>query len=87
MKSKLSTTKPDPALARWCEVLAAGSATPEEVPPGWFTIVQLSAARGRNESTVGRHVRSMVESGLAEKKVFSIVNGGRVRPVPHYRLK
>jgi len=24
---------------------------------------------------------------LAEKKVFSIVNGGRVRPVPHYRLK
>lgn len=85
MKSKVAA--PDLDLARWCEALAVGTAVAEVVPAGWFTCKQLSKARGRSECSTSTSLMRMVESGLAERKMFTIRLNTQTRPVPHYRLK
>jgi hypothetical protein len=95
MKSKLSTAKgggklptsPDPDLEKWCAVLSAGSAVAEVVPAGWFTVQQLARARGRSDCSTSLVIKKLVESGRAERKVFTIKLTRHTRPVPHYRLK
>jgi hypothetical protein len=87
MKSKISTTKADPELERWCAVLSAGSAVAEVVPPGWFTIQQLARARGRSDCSTTIVIKRLIESGRAERKLFTIKLAQLTRPVPHYRLK
>ena len=77
---------PDPDLAKWCEVLSAGSAVAEVVPPGWFTIRQLATARGRSDCATSAVIAKLVESGRAEKQTFAIRLAQQIRPVPHYRL-
>ena len=79
--------KPDPDLARWCEALAAGTVVAEVVPPGWFTCKELSKARGRSECSTSTSLARMVESGMAEKRSFTIKLNTQTRPVPHYKLK
>ena len=95
MKSKLSPAKgggklptsPDPDLEKWCAVLSAGSAVAEVVPAGWFTVQQLARARGRSDCSTSLVIKKLVESGRAERKVFTIKLAQHTRPVPHYRLK
>jgi hypothetical protein len=92
--SKISTAKrggkppssPDPDLAKWCAVLSAGSAVAEVVPAGWFTVQQLARARGRSDCSTSLVIKKLVESGRAERKVFTIKLARHTRPVPHYRL-
>jgi hypothetical protein len=87
MKSKPSTSKPDPDLAKWCAALAPRYAV-DSVPPGWFTIAQISESLGKNRSTIARKMQDAVLTGRAEVKIFRIASGQRgIYPVPHYRIK
>lgn len=86
MKSKISTTKPDPDLAKWCAVLATSQA-PDKVPPGWLTAKEISERVGKALSTIGGQLNRAVKEGSAERKTFRVMCGSVVRPVPHYRLK
>jgi predicted transcriptional regulator len=86
-KKSAKIVTPDPDLARWCEALAAGTVVAEVVPPGWFTCKELSKARGRSECSTSTSLARMVESGMAEKRSFTIKLNTQTRPVPHYKLK
>ena len=83
---KLSPS-PDLDLARWCAQLATVGAAPEVVPPGWFTVKQISVAQGKSECVTSENIKKLVKRGGAERKMFSIRLAQKVRPVPHYRLK
>jgi hypothetical protein len=84
--SKKLTTTPDPDLAKWCAALAA-PAIPDEVPPGWMTVQQLSIRLGVARRTVGERLSNAVREGRAERQNFRISTGAVTRPIPHYRLK
>lgn len=85
--SKRATTKPDADLARWCAVLAEGTAVVDEVPPGWFTTAQLAEKTNKAVPTMKHALRRLTELGKVEIKTFRIRLNKLVRPVPHYRLK
>ena len=86
-KKSAKIVTPDPELERWCAVLSAGSAVAEIVPPGWFTIQQLARARGRSDCSTSIVIKQLIESGRAERKVFTVKLAQHTRPVAHYRLK
>jgi len=87
MKSKPSTSKPDPDLTKWCEALAPRYNV-DSIPPGWFTIAEISERLGKNRSTIGKRMQDAVLDGRAEVKTFRIASGQRgIYPVPHYRIK
>ena len=86
MKSKLSTTKPDTDLARWCAVLSEAKPA-DKVPPGWFTAKQIAEKTGKACSTIGTQLCRAVAEGRCERKTFRVQTGEMVRPVPHYKLK
>ena len=86
MKSKLSTTKPDTDLARWCAVLSEAKPA-DKVPPGWLTAKQIAEKTGKALSTIGSQVCRAISEGRCERKDFRICTGSMVRPVPHYKLK
>ena len=85
MKSK--PTKPDADLAAWCAMLSQSSIAPETVPPGWFTVAQLSSKWGRSVCTTGERVKRLYRDGKVERKDFIIQLDQVVRRTPHYRLK
>ena len=85
-KSNVTAEQIESSLAKWCEVLSAGQAVAEEVPPGWFTVKQLAEARNRSECITSEQVRRMLERGQVEKRQFTIKLAERIRPVSHYRL-
>jgi hypothetical protein len=94
MKSKLSTTKGggklcpslDADLAKWCAALAS-PATPDEVPTGYYTAVELADTLGKNRNSINRQLGELVKTGRAEVKKFRIQTGQRgLYPTPHYRL-
>jgi hypothetical protein len=86
MKSKLSTTKPDPELARWCQALTIAQ-TEDEVPPGWFTTRALAAKLGKPRASLQRTLYAAVEAGKCEVRNFRVNVGSFSRSTPHYRLK
>jgi len=71
-------------------VSAAAEATMpdlDEVPPDWHPMRELVAVMQKSHSVVNRYVQTMVNSGMAEMKQFRIMVNGRLKNVPHYRLK
>lgn len=84
---KRATTKPDADLARWCAVLAEGTAVVDEVPPGWFTTAQLAEKTNKAVPTMKHALRRLLDLGKVETKTFRVRLNKLVRPVPHYRLK
>lgn len=87
MKSQSVIPKPDPELARWCEILSQSAVALDEVPAGWFTVAQLADRLGKSVCNTNERVRRMVAEGRAEKKLYRIQLAEKTRPVPHYRLK
>lgn len=85
MKKKPSAE--DLTAAAWCAVLSQSSITPETVPPGWFTVAQLSTQWGRSVCTTGERVKRLYRAGQVERKDFIIQLDQIVRRTPHYRLK
>jgi len=59
----------------------------EFVPPGWFTIQQLSAAIKQHMRTVQRKINPLVASGKWQERKFRIKTGDKVYPVPHFKEK
>lgn len=86
MKSKLSTSRPDPDLAQWCAALAQITAPADVVPPGWQTAQQLSAKTRVPLATLQQKLKRLVAGGKAERKMFCIRLAKQTRPVPHYCL-
>ena len=84
---KAKPTKPDADLAAWCAMLSQSSIAPETVPPGWFTVAQLSTQWGRSVCTTGERVKRLYRAGQVERKDFVIKLDQVVRRTPHYRLK
>jgi len=81
------TIKGDPDLAEWCKALASCSRPPEVVSLGWQTAQQISQQTKVPLPTLQQKLKRLVESGLAEKRSFTIKLAAQTRPVPHYRLK
>ena len=86
MKSKISTTKPDADLARWCAALATQAAT-DEVPPGWLKMSEIATLLGKSESHMAKLIRKAADDGRCETAMFRVVCGQRVLALRHYRLK
>jgi hypothetical protein len=86
-KSAKLFTVPDSELALWCKVLSESSVAADVVPKGWYTCKEIAKARSRSECSTSTNLMRMVESGSAERKMFTIKLCSQTRPVPHYRLK
>lgn len=60
----------------------------DTVPEGWKTTEELSKEWGRAPSTVRPRIGPMVKAGLLEgPRMFRVMAGTRVLPVPHYKVK
>lgn len=60
----------------------------DTVPEGWKTTEELAKEWGRAPSTVRPRVVSLVKSGLLEgPRMYRVMAGTRVLPVPHYKVK
>lgn len=58
----------------------------EDVPPGWFTAVQLSKNFGKSSSHTGKLIKSGLEAGVLERKLFRIRSDQRgVFSIWHYK--
>ena len=81
----MSRTKPDPDLAAWCAALAS-TVVQDAVPPGWFTIKQLSATLRKPVPTIYRLVAEATAAGRCEVARYRVTTGSVTRPVAHYKL-
>jgi hypothetical protein len=70
-------------LADLAAALAEGGI--ETVPDGWKTARQMSDESGYRQAQTQRIIAMSIEAGRLEKRVFRIMAGERVYPVPHYR--
>jgi predicted transcriptional regulator len=76
----------DNDLAEWCSVLSSQSASVEPVPAGWKTILQLAEELGKSRAHTSHQVQAAYKAGTLERKIFSIVTGDKIYPVPHYKV-
>ena len=76
----------DSDLARFCAILAQPGVSADEVPPGWFTVREISKSANRERCTISKRMVDMVASGKAETAKFRIQTARGIYPVPHYRL-
>ncbi len=72
----------------WSSVIAKAIQCSEEtVPDGFLTAAETCLKMGLARARTNEVLRQLIESGLAEMKLFRIKAGGAgVRPVPHYHL-
>ena len=84
-KKSAKNVTADPDLAAWCAALASRPVT-DAVPPGWFTIQQLSATLRKPRPTICRLVSEATVAGRCEVQKFRVTTGSVTRPVAHYKL-
>ena len=66
----------------------AATAGVQAVPDGWYSMKQLSAnVLRRSLSTTNRAVMAMLRADTAESRDFRVCINGRLKIVPHYKLK
>jgi len=86
---KKTACKSTKALGDWgaaSKVAAVSGA--DKVPKGWATMKELSTeAFQRSLSTTNRLVMRLVREGSAESRTFRVLINGRLKVVPHYKLK
>lgn len=58
----------------------------ETVPAGWKTARQMSEESGYAQAQTQRIISMSLAAGRLEKRVFRVMAGARVYPVPHYRV-
>lgn len=89
MSSELET--PGPAidgLAELLDAISSSAADPDDVPPGWFTVHQVSAASGRAFSTESQRLRTHQVAGKLDRRQFTVRGAdGRLKRVWHYKAK
>jgi predicted transcriptional regulator len=82
------TKKDEALLANLCDVInRAYQKTADDVPPGWFTVLDCAKQMGLHRSKVQSKLRDQFELGLLDRKVFNIFTGARLYPVPHFKVK
>ena len=70
----------------WLQILMTGAVQVDDVPPGWFTIEQISEITGKSVSHVQKGMRAARGAGLYEMKTFRIRTGKRTYPTDHFKL-
>lgn len=84
MKKKIVTADELVASA-WCAALASRPVT-DAVPPGWFTIKQLSDKLRKPRPTICRLVSEATAAGRCETARYRVTTGSVTRPTAHYKL-
>jgi predicted transcriptional regulator len=79
--------KPDADLTAWCKALAESTAPVDVVPPGWFSVSELSKKLKKPVPTLQQKMQHLLKAGKAERKIYRVRLEKTVRPVPHYKLK
>ena len=84
----VSPVTPD-EVQEWVDAAASVEPTCEDViPAGWYTMQQLADdVFHKSLSTANRRVINLLNGGLAEVKNFRLRRNGRLKVVPHYKLK
>ena len=84
-KKSAKNVTADPDLAAWCAALAS-TVVQDAVPPGWFTIKELSDKLRKPRPTVCRLVTEATAAGRCEVARYRVTTGSVTRPVAHYKL-
>lgn len=71
-------------LADLAAALAEGGI--ETPPDGFLTTTQHAEAAGLSIPQASKIIKAGVMAGKVERRNFRIRNGGRVVPIPHYRV-
>ncbi len=74
------------AWKAWSEA-AASVDVGDAVPAGYKTSRELQEILGLGKSATQAKIYKLLQANKAESKYFRIMNGGAIKPVPHYRLK
>lgn len=79
--------KMNPEKLKKLQSLLEGSG--EEVPEGWFTIVQLCKLFSKTRTPVSNRIRYLLtkEPDKIEKKMFTIRTENGLHRIPHYKFK
>lgn len=85
-KSKITAEQIETSLAAFCQQLTQPKVALDVVPPGWFTVTELSTEAGKAPVTISQRIRKMLKTGAAERQDFTIQLEQVIRKVPHYRL-
>ena len=79
-------TAPVKTANDWLKVLTHAGKVPDEVPPGFKTIEQISRETGKSSTVVRRQLNEAVKLGLVERQKFNVPTGYKLYPVPHFRI-
>lgn len=69
------------------QIYSQGRDIPDKVPEGWFTAIEYSKRASCSIPTAHRHIRQLIDKGHVQTKAYKIKSGGRLYPVPHYRIQ
>lgn len=76
----------EPTLADLVKTLDLATGTPDKVPPGWFTVLDVVEETGKSHSTISEKLRTQAREGRLKRKQFTIrTPDGGLREVWHYR--
>ena len=81
-----STDKPSRDLTEWAEALEAITEPIDEVPEGFYTVVELADKLHLSLSGVRRKLYTMRKDGTVEVKRFRRQGPAKVYPVDHYKM-
>jgi hypothetical protein len=74
------------SASEWLGILSNAGKIPDEVPPGFKTIEQISKETGKSSTMVRRQLNEAVKLGLVERQKFNVPTGYKLYPVPHFRI-
>lgn len=67
-------------------IYKSGREVEDKVPEGWFSATDYSKRGSCSIATAHRQIRMLCDKGHIETKTFRIRSGGRLYPVPHYKV-
>jgi hypothetical protein len=77
-------TAEDLENAAWLATLQVPR-TPDKVPPGWFTVLELAEKIKKSREQTSNLVSAAFKRGELQKKTFRVMTGRGPFPVPHYK--
>lgn len=73
-------------MSNWAKALSE-TLVSDKVPKGFLTRHEIAKELNRSVDRTDEILRRLIAAKKAEKKLFRVLTGAGVRPVPHYRLK
>lgn len=71
----------------WNKLIEATMRAPDVVPKGWLTAGEVSKKIGRGKASTHGIITEAIRLGIIETKTWTLKTGGRLMPIPHYRIK